>query len=321
MKAVIYKKYGPPEVLQLREIETPEPKENEVLVRVKATTVTPVDCVFRSGKNIGARMFTGLTKPKNPVLGNEFSGVVETVGKDVKNFKVGDEVFGGGPGHAEFACVSADGPLAIKPGNLSFEEAAAVPYGMLTALPFLRDSGNIQSGNKVLINGASGSIGTYAVQIAKYNGAQVTGVCSTANVDLVKSLGADKVIDYKKEDFTKSEETWDIIFDVVGKSSYSKSKRVLTSNGIFMTTVMGLPILFQMLWTSKFGSKKANITFTGLRPPEEMARDLLVIKKLVEQGKIKPVIDRTWPLKDIIEATRYVEKGHKQGNAIIAVDG
>lgn len=321
MKAVIYKKYGPPEVLQLREIETPEPKENEVLVRVKATTVTPVDCVFRSGKNIGARMFTGLTKPKNPVLGNEFSGVVETVGKDVKNFKVGDEVFGGGPGHAEFACVSADGPLAIKPGNLSFEEAAAVPYGMLTALPFLRDSGNIQSGNKVLINGASGSIGTYAVQIAKYNGAQVTGVCSTPNVDLVKSLGADKVIDYKKEDFTKSEETWDIIFDVVGKSSYSKSKRVLTSNGIFMTTVMGLPILFQMLWTSKFGSKKANITFTGLRPPEEMARDLLVIKKLVEQGKIKPVIDRTWPLKDIIEATRYVEKGHKQGNAIIAVDG
>lgn len=321
MKAVIYKKYGPPEVLQLREIETPEPKENEVLVRVKATTVTPVDCVFRSGKNIGARMFTGITKPKNPVLGNEFSGVVETVGKDVKNFKVGDEVFGGGPGHAEFACVSADGPLAIKPGNLSFEEAAAVPYGMLTALPFLRDSGNIQSGNKVLINGASGSIGTYAVQIAKYNGAQVTGVCSTVNVDLVKSLGADKVIDYKKEDFTKSEETWDIIFDVVGKSSYSKSKRVLTLNGIFMTTVMGLPILFQMLWTSKFGSKKANITFTGLRPPEEMARDLLVIKKLVEQGKIKPVIDRTWPLKDIIEATRYVEKGHKQGNAIIAVDG
>ncbi|MDX1641903.1 MAG: NAD(P)-dependent alcohol dehydrogenase, partial [Balneolaceae bacterium] len=246
-------------------------------------------------------------------------GVVEAVGNNVESFKPGDEVFGGGPGHAEFACVSEDGPLAIKPENLSFEEAAAVSYGTLTALPFLRDSGNIQSGQKVLINGASGSIGSYAVQIAKYYGAEVTGVCSTANVELVKSLGASKVIDYKKEDFTKSKETWDIIFDVVGKSSYSKSKRALTSNGIFMTTVMGLPILFHMLWTSKFGSKKANITFTGLRPPEEMAKDLLVSKKLVEQGIIKPVIDRTWPLEDIIDATRYVEKGHKRGNVVITL--
>ena len=320
MKAIIYEKYGPPEVLQLKEIETPVPKENEVLVRVKATTVTPVDCVFRSGKQVAARMFTGLTKPKNPILGNELSGVVEAVGNNVESFKPGDEVFGGGPGHAEFACVSADGPLAIKPENLSFEEAAAVSYGTLTALPFLRDSGNIQSGQKVLINGASGSIGSYAVQIAKYYGAEVTGVCSTANVELVKSLGASKVIDYKKEDFTKSKETWDIIFDVVGKSSYSKSKRALTSNGIFMTTVMGLPILFHMLWTSKFGSKKANITFTGLRPPEEMAKDLLVSKKLVEQGIIKPVIDRTWPLEEIIDATRYVEKGHKRGNVVITLD-
>lgn len=320
MKAVIYEKYGPPEVLQLREVEPPEPKENEVLVRVKATTVTPVDCVFRGGKQIAARMFTGLTKPKNQILGSEISGVVEAVGGNVTSFKKGDEVFGGGPGHAEFACVSADGPLAIKPENLTFEEAATVPYGMLTALPFLRDSGNIQSGQKVLINGASGSIGSYAVQIAKYYGTEVTGVCSTPNVDLVKSLGADEVIDYKKEDFTKTGETWDIIFDAVGKSSFSKSKKALTPNGIFMTTVMGIPILFQMLWTSKFGTKKANITFTGLRPPEETSKDILVIKKLVEQGKIKPVIDRTWSLEEIIEATRYVEKGHKQGNVVIRVD-
>lgn len=320
MKAVVYHTYGPPEVLQYQEIETPVPKENEVLVRVKATTVTPVDCVFRSGKNIGARMFTGLTKPKNFILGSELSGVVEAVGENVKNFKAGDEVFGGGPGHAEFACVSADGPLAIKPKSLTFEEAAAVPYGMLTALPFLRDSGNIQSGQKVLINGASGSIGTYAVQIAKYFGAEVTGVCSTVNIDLVKSVGADRVIDYMKEDFTKTGQTWDIIFDTVGKSSYSKSKPALTSTGIYMTTVMGLPILFQMLWTSKFGSKKANISFTGLRPPEETSKDILVIKKWVEQEKIKTVIDRTYPLKEIADATRYVEKGHKRGNVVITVN-
>lgn len=320
MRAVVHYKYGPPEVLRLREIETPVPNENEVLVRVKTTTVTPVDCVFRSGKNIGARIFTGLTKPKNSVLGNELSGVVEAVGENVKTFKAGDEVFGGGAGHAEFACLSADGPLALKPENLSFEEAAAVPYGMLTALPFLRDSGNIQSGQKVLINGASGSIGTFAVQIANYYGAKVTGVCSTANVELVKSLGADRVIDYKKEDFTKTGDTWDIIFDAVGKSTFSKSKRALTPNGIFMTTDMGLPILFQMLWTSKFGSKKASITFTGLRPPEETFKDILVIKKLVEQGKIKPIIDRSWSLEEIVDATHYVEKGHKKGNVIIKVN-
>lgn len=320
MKAVIYQKYGLPEVLQLKEVKTPVPEKNEVLVKIKATTVTPVDCVFRSGKQFAARMFTGLRKPKNPILGSELSGVVESVGEKVKNFRPGDEVFGSGPGHAEFACISADGPIAIKPKSLSFQEAAAVPYGMLTALPFLRDSGNIQSGQKVLINGASGSIGTYAVQLAKYYGAEVTGVCSTPNIDLVNSIGADRVIDYKKEDFTKTGDTWNIIFDAVGKSSFSKSKRALTPNGIYMTTVMGFPILFQMLWTSKFGSKKANITFTGLRPPEETSKDILVIKKMVEQQKIKPVIDRTWPLGEIVKATRYVEKGHKAGNVVITLN-
>lgn len=319
MKAVVHQKYGSAEVLQLKEVEKPAPGKNEILVKVSATTVTPVDCVFRGGKQYAARMFTGLTKPKRPILGSELSGVVEAVGKNVKQFNPGDEVFGGGPGHAEYACVSADGPIAIKPENLTLEEAAAVPYGMLTALPFLRDSGNIQSGQKVLINGASGSIGTYAVQLAKYYGAKITGVCSTDNVVLVKSLGADKVIDYKKENFTQTGETCDIIFDVVGKSSFSQSKKALAPNGIYMTTVMGIPILFQMLWTSKFGSKRANITFTGLRPPEKMAKDLLVIKKLVEQGIIKPVIDRTYRLDEIPKAHQYVEKGHKRGNVVINI--
>lgn len=320
MKAVEYKKYGGPEVLEINEIEKPAPKDNEVFVKVKATTVTPVDCVFRSGKVFSARMFTGITKPKNPVLGSELSGIVEAVGKNVTKFEVGDEVFGGGPGHQEYVCLPVDGPLAFKPDHLTFDQAAAITYGTLTALPFLRDSGDIKNRKKILINGASGSIGTYAVQLAKHYGAEVAGVCSTANVEMVKSLGADKVIDYKKEDFTQTGETWDIIFDTVGKSSFSKSKPALTENGIYMTTTMGMAILFQMIWTSKFGNKKANISFTGLRPPEETSKDLLFIKRLVDEGKIKPVIDRTYPLGQIADAYRYVEKGHKAGNVVITLD-
>lgn len=320
MEAVIQTKYGPPEVLEIKEVEKPVPEDNEVLVKIHATTVTPVDCTFRRGNEFLARLFTGITKPKNPVLGPEMSGVIEAIGKNVKRFKVGDRVFGGGDGtHAEYIGLAENGALETIPENMSYEEAAAVTYGPLTAIPFLRDSGNIQPGQKVLINGASGSIGSFAVQLAKHFGAEVTGVCSTSNVELVKSIGADKVIDYKKEDFTKTGETWDIIFDVVDKSSYSHCKDSLTPNGRYLTTALSFSILIQMLWTSMFGGKKVIFSATGLRPPEEQATDLKFIKELIVAGKLKPVIDRCYPFEEIAEAHRYVETGHKTGNVIINV--
>jgi len=324
MKAIVYTKYGSPDVLQLKEIEKPTPKDNELLIRVYATTVTATDCTFRKGDQLSARSFTGLTRPKNTILGDVLAGKIEAVGKDVKSFKPGDEVFGstgaGFGAYAEYICLPEDGALAIKPANLTYEEAAAVYDGVLTALPFLRDKGKIQSGQKVLINGASGSIGTAAVQLARVFGADVTGVCSTANVDLVKSLGADQVIDYTQEDFTKSGQTWDIIFDTVGKSSFSRCKSALTQKGIYLSTVLTLTILLQTLWTSMAGSKKATITFAGLRSPSEKAEDLIFLKELVEAGKIKPVIDRRYPLEQTAEAHRYVDTGHKKGNVVITLD-
>jgi NADPH:quinone reductase-like Zn-dependent oxidoreductase len=322
MKAIIYTKYGPPNVLELKEVEKPIPQDNEVLVRVYATTVTAVDSTFRKGDQFSARSFTGLIRPKNTILGGEFAGEIEAVGKDVTRFKERDQVFGttavGFGAHAEYVCLPEDAALAMKPVNMTYEEAAA-SNGVLTALPFLRDTGNIQSGQKVLINGASGSIGTFAVQLAKYYGAEVTGVCSSANVEMVSSLGADKVIDYTQEDFTKSGQTYDIIFDTVGKSSFSRCKSALTQNGRYLTTVITLAILLQMLWTSKIGSKKAMIAFAGLRPASEKTKDLLFLKELVEAGKIKSVIDKHYPLEQIAEAHSYVDKGHKKGNVVITV--
>ncbi len=320
MKAIQYHRYGFPEVLQLREVEKPAPGDNEVLVKVASTTVTPVDCVFRRGDDFMARLFTGLTKPRNPVPGSELSGVVEEVGKDVTLFEVGDEIFGGGPAtNAEYTCLEEEGPIAIKPSNLTFEEAAAVPYGILTALPFLRDEGDIQAGQRVLINGASGSIGTYAVQLAKHFGADVTGVCSSANVELVQSLGADEVIDYTREDFTERKNTWDVIFDTVGKSSFSRCKRALKKEGKYLTTVLNFSTLPRMMWTSIVGDKKAIFAATGLRSTKEQWKDVLFIKKLIEDGKLKPVIDRTYLLEQTAEAHRYVEEGHKTGNVVIKV--
>ena len=332
MKAVVYRKYGSPDVLQLEDVEKPVPKNNEVLIRIYSTTVTAEDCVFRKAglsmpptlQRMGARFVTGLTRPKKSILGTQLAGEIEAAGKDVKRFKEGDSVFaalGAGLGaNAEYICLSEEGALAIKPANMTYEEAAAVPSGALTALPFLRDKGSIQSGQKVLINGASGSVGSFAVQLAKYFGAEVTGVCSTTNLELVRSLGADKVIDYTVEDFTKSGQTYNIIFDTVGKTSFSRCKRSLKREGIYLTTVPTLAILLQMLWTSKIGSKQAMIAFTGLRPPSEKAKDLVFLKELIEAGRLKPVIDRRYPLEQTAEAHRYVETGHKKGNVVIKVE-
>ena len=322
MKAFVYTKYGSPDVLELMEVEKPTPKENEVLVKIHATTVTAVDSAFRQGIPYNARLYAGLFKPKNRTLGSEFAGEIEAVGKNVTQYKKGDKVFGSTPhgfdAHAEYISLPEDGAFVIKPENISYEEAAAIDAA-LTALPFLRDSGKIQSGQKVLIIGASGSIGTFAVQLAKYYGAEVTGVSRTANLDLVKSLGADKMIDYTKEDFTQRDETYDIIFDVAGKSSFSRSKKALKSNGIYLTTVLTTGILLQMLRTSLFGRKKAIIAFTGLRPANERVKDLAFMKELITTGKIKSVIDRSYPFEQIAEAHRYADKGHKKGNVVIAV--
>ncbi|MGB0385553.1 MAG: NAD(P)-dependent alcohol dehydrogenase [Ardenticatenaceae bacterium] len=322
MKAVIYTKYGAPDVLEVKEVEKPTPKENEVLVKIHATTVTAVDSTFRKGDNFSARLFTGLMRPKIPTLGGNFAGEIEAVGKDVTLFKAGDHVYGVTAEfgtHAEYVCLPESGALAIKPANMTAGEAISVGGGVLTALPFLRDEAKIQRGQKILINGASGSIGTAAVQLAKYFGAEVTGVCSTTNVDLVTSLGTDKVIDYTEEDFTQRGETYDIIFDTVAKSSFSRCKGSLKPHGIYLTTAVTLAILPQMLWTSKFGSKKAIIAFTGLRAASEKAKDLRFTGELIEAGKIKAVIDRRYPLEQIASAHAHVDTGHKKGNVVITV--
>ncbi len=325
MKAIEYKKYGSPDVLQLVDVEKPTPKDNEVLVKIHATTVTATECTFRQGEPFMARLFMGLFKPKIKILGEELAGEIEAIGKDVKIFKKGDQVFGtAGPGfgaNAEYLCIPEDGVLAIKPNNSTYEEAAGSVDGFLTALPFLRDTARIRSEQKILIYGASGSIGTAAVQIAKYFKTEVTGVCSTTNIELVKSLGADNVIDYTKEDFTKSDKTYDIIFDTVGKTSFSKCKGSLKQNGIFLESGIEMGIIPYVLWTSLMGRKKAKIAATGLRSPKERKKDLILLKELMEAGKVKPVIDRRYPLEQIAKAHAYVDKGHKKGNVAINVAG
>jgi len=321
MKALVYSKYGGPEVLELKKIEKPIPKDNEVLVKIHATTVTKYDCWMRSstappGFGFLMRIASGFRTPKQPILGTDLTGEIETVGKDVTLFKEGDQVFGftGSMGaYVEYICLPEDGTLARKPINLTYEQAAAVPQGALTALYFLRKV-NIQRGQKILIFGASGGIGLYAVQLAKYFGAEVTGVCSTTKLELVESMGADKVIDYTKEDFTKRGETYDIIFDTVGKSPFSGSKRSLNKEGIYLFATFGLGRIFRALWLNLTSSKKS---VSGLL--EDKAEDLIFLRELIETGKLKVVIDRSYPMEQAVEAHKYAETGQKRGHIVINV--
>jgi NADPH:quinone reductase-like Zn-dependent oxidoreductase len=324
MKAVVITKYGPPEVLKLQEVDKPAPKVNEVLIKIYATAVVATDPMFRKGDPFIGRFFTGLTKPKHSIPGDVLAGEIEAVGEEVTLYKTGDKVIAACAmtqgGQAEYICLPEDGPLAGNPANMNYDEAAGVPDGGLGALNFLRDAAKIQSGQTILINGASGSVGTYAVQLAAYFGAQVAGVCSTANIELVKSLGAHKVIDYTKEDFTRNGQTYDIIFDAVGKSSFSRCKNSLTQHGVYVTSVPTPDFMLGMLLTSKGKGKKAAFVAPGLRSPGEKAKDLNFLKELIEAGKLRSVIDRSYSLEQVVDAHRYVEQGHKKGNVIIKVN-
>jgi NADPH:quinone reductase-like Zn-dependent oxidoreductase len=318
MKAIVYTQYGPPEVLQLNEVEKPTPRDNEILLRVKTTAVNSGDVRLRKADPFAVRFIFGLIKPKINILGSVFSGEVESVGKDVKLFKVGDQVFGHTDmsfgAYAEYKCLPENGTLALKPERLSHIEAAVIPFGGTTALHFIKRAA-IKQGQKVLVNGASGAVGCTVVQLAKYFGATVTGVCSTANIDLVKSLGADKVIDYTKQDFTENGETYDIIFDTVNTISFSRSLKSLNKNGLLVLSSAGMSEMFQGFWTSMTKSKKV---MTGVI--SHTAEDIIFLKELIETDKLKPVIDKTYPLEQIAEAHAYVERGHKKGNVAITLE-
>lgn len=324
MKAIVWTKYGPPDALQLKEVKKPTPEDNEVLIRIYATTVETGDCEIRrfnihNWLFLPMRLYFGLIKPtRNNILGQQFAGEIEAVGKDVKRFKEGDQIFAPTEmsfgAYGEYICLPSANAMAIKPSNMSYEEAAAVPVGGLNALHFLRKA-NIQRGQKVLIYGTSGSIGTFAVQLAKLFEAAVTGVCSSSKMELVKSLGADKVIDYTKEDFTKNGERYDVIFDTIGKSPFSNSINSLKKNGRYLLANPTLSEQLRGLWVSITSSRRVIIQLASYR-----SEDLFFLKELIEEGKIKTVIDRSYPLEQTAAAHSYVEEGHKKGNVVITME-
>ncbi len=319
MRAVVHDRYGPPDVLRLEDVPRPVPKDDEVLVRIHATTVNRTDTGFRSAEFLVARFFTGLLRPKRKILGSEFAGEVEAVGAAVSHFAVGDRVFGvnaKGGAHAEFISMQESAPLAHMPTGSTFEEAAAVCDGALLALWVLRRV-NVRKGQKILVYGASGSIGTAAVQLARYFDADVTAVCNTKNVELVSSLGADEVIDYTKDDFTKTGERYDLVFDAVGKLSFGRCRGSLKPGGTYATTDLGFlwQNPFLALWTSRIGDKTVLIPL-----PRHTKKDVLFLKELIEAGKYRAVIDRSYPLEQVVEASRYVETGQKTGNVVLTVN-
>ncbi|WP_117879576.1 NAD(P)-dependent alcohol dehydrogenase [Aureibaculum luteum] len=323
MKAIITTKYGSPDVLQLRNVEKPVPKDNEVLIKIYAATITTAGTMMRTGYPLIGRLFMGLTKPKNAIAGTGFSGKIEAIGEKVQLFKIGDSVFGESlfhfGTHAEYVCIEEEGIIALKPENISYEEAAVVGDGHITSMNFLKKLAKIKVGQRILINGASGSLGTAAVQIAKHFGAEITAVCSTRNLELVKSLGADNVIDYTHEDFTNNGKTYDIIYDTVGKSTFAKCKNSLTKNGAFISPVLSMSLLFQMVKTAIFGSKKALFSATGTLPIETIRTFLIEIKELMENGQLRSVIDRHYSLEQVADAHRYIETGHKTGNVVLSI--
>ena len=319
MRAVVFDRYGAPDVLRLEDVVQPVPKEDEVLVKMHATTVTRSDCAVRAGKPFISRFFTGLRRPKQRILGTELAGEVEAVGAAVHEFAVGDHVFGTTSAfrfgtHAEFICMQESAPLAHKPAGMSFEEAAAVCDGVILALMGLRAAG-LRKGQKIVIYGASGSIGTAGVQLARYFEADVTAVCNTKNLELVRSLGADRVIDYTQEDFTKNGETYDVIFDAVGKHSFRRCRASLKQGGMFVATD-GLRNLILALWTPRLGGKKVMFPI----PPRYTKKDVLFLKELIETGRYRAVIDRRYPLEEVVEATMYVETKQKTGNVVLTIN-
>lgn len=318
MKAVIVTKYGDADVLRIKDVKNPVPKEGEMLIRIEATVAADPDCAFRSGKPFVSRFFTGLKKPKH-IPGDVFAGVVEAAGKS--EFNPGDKVYGSSGKHfgtnAQYVALSEAEAVALMPADMTFEQAAAVSEGSLTALPFLRDHAKLQKGQKILINGASGGVGVYAVQLAKYYGAHVSAVCGPSNVEFLKALGADCVIDYTKKDFTQTSERYNVIFDAVGKSTFKKCKKALKPNGIYLSTVPIASLMLSMLLTSKSDGKKAVFAATGLCKPMEKKKDLVFLSALVEQRKLKAVIGQSFSLEQMAKAHKYVETGHKRGSAAV----
>lgn len=323
MKAIVCTAYGGPEVLQVQDIDVPIPKEGEILVKVHASCLSTASAMMRSGTPKYARLFLGLRRPKKPIPGSGYAGTVAMVGSNVNGFEVGDAVYGHTAANfgtnAEYVCVPADGIVLPLPDHLSFEEASVICDGPVTSLNFLKNLANLQPGQKVLINGASGSLGVAAVQIAKYMGAEVTGVCSTANVELVKSLGADYVIDYKKEDFTKGSKQYDVVYDTIGKSSFSETENILTKDGLYMSPVLSGKLMLQMMMNKFRGGKNAKFDASGLKPVAEIKKMMQDLHAIMGNETYNSVIERRYTMNEIADAHRYIDSGRKRGNIVLSV--